>query len=38
MGRIKLKKGDGDLTLSALKIPGAAALDFRLLFLTRVDE
>ena len=37
-GRIKLKKGDGELTLNALKIPGEAAIDFRLLFLTRVDE
>jgi arylsulfatase A-like enzyme len=36
LGRMKLKKGDGELTLNALKIPGKAAIDFRLLFLTRV--
>lgn len=37
-GRIKLQKGNGELSLNALKIPGAAAIDFRLLFLTRVDD
>ena len=37
-GSIKLKKGKGELNLNALKIPGAAAIDFRLLFLTRADD
>ena len=37
-GRMQLKKGDGELTLRALRIPGDAAIDFRLLFLTRVGS
>lgn len=37
-GRLKLKKGDGELTLRALKIPGDSAIDFRLLFFTRVGS
>ena len=37
-GRMKLKKGSGELSLNALKIPGEAAIDFRLLFLTRVGD
>ncbi len=35
LGRIKLKKGAGQLTLRALDIPGAQVMDFRLLMLTR---
>ncbi len=35
LGRIKLKKGKGLLTLRALNIPGAQVMDFRLLMLTR---
>jgi len=37
-GRLQLKKGDGELMLRALKIPGDAAIDFRLLFFTRVGR
>jgi len=37
-GRIELRKGRGELNLRALKIPGQAAIDFRLLFLTRVGD
>ena len=37
-GRIHLKKGEGQLTLNALKIPGEAAIDFRLLLLKRVGD
>ena len=36
MGVLDLKKGKGDLTLQALKIPGKTALEFRLLMLRRV--
>ncbi len=36
MGVLDLKKGKGDLTLQALKIPGNTALEFRLLMLRRV--
>jgi hypothetical protein len=36
LGRIKLKRGSGQLTLRALDIPGVQAMDFRLLMLTRV--
>jgi len=36
MGELDLKKGKGDLTLKALKIPGETALEFRLLMLRRV--
>ena len=35
LGRIKLKKGSGQLTLRALDIPGSQVMDFRLLMLTR---
>ena len=38
MGVIELKKGQGELTLRALKIPGSQALEFRLLMLRRVDR
>jgi arylsulfatase A-like enzyme len=38
MGEIALKKGKGDLTLRALKIPGQEALEFRLLMLRRVVD
>ena len=38
LGTMKLKKGQGELTLKALEIPGKAAIDFRLLFLTRVGD
>ena len=37
MGIIALKKGKGELTLRALKIPGKEALEFRLLMLKRVN-
>jgi hypothetical protein len=38
LGQIKLKAGTGELTLTAPRIPGSAAIDFRLLFLTRVGD
>jgi arylsulfatase A-like enzyme len=38
LGRIKLKAGRGELALTAPKIPGRGAADFRLLFLTRVGD
>ena len=38
MGIIELKKGQGDLTLRALKIPGKEALEFRLLLLRRLEK
>jgi hypothetical protein len=38
LGRMKLTAGRGELTLTAPKIPGTGAVDFRLLFLTRVGE
>jgi hypothetical protein len=37
MGVIELKKGKGELTLRALKIPGQEALEFRLLMLRRME-
>ncbi len=37
LGTIRLEKGTGTLTLRALDIPGDQVMDFRLLFLTRVD-
>ncbi len=37
MGVIALKKGTGELTLRALKIPGKQALEFRLLMLKRME-
>jgi len=36
IGVMELKKGKGDLTLKAVKIPGQTALEFRLLMLRRV--
>ena len=36
MGVMEMKKGKGDLTLKAVKIPGQTALEFRLLMLRRV--
>ena len=38
LGIIELKKGRGELTLNALKIPGSQALEFRLLMLRRVGK
>ncbi len=37
LGRITFKKGKGDLTLRALKIPGVEVMDFRLLLFKRVN-
>jgi arylsulfatase A-like enzyme len=34
LGEIELKKGRGELTLRALKIPGRTVMDIRLMFLT----
>ena len=36
IGRIKLEKGEGELVLRATEIPGAEAMEFRLLTLERV--
>jgi arylsulfatase A-like enzyme len=36
-GVMKLKKGEGELTLQAVSMPGAAVMDFRLLMLTRIE-
>ncbi|HAV64315.1 MAG TPA: N-acetylgalactosamine 6-sulfate sulfatase [Verrucomicrobiales bacterium] len=36
LGRIRLEKGAGTLTLKALEIPGSQVMDFRLLMLRRV--
>ena len=36
LGTIDLKKGRGELTLRAPKIPGSQAMDFRLMMFTRV--
>ena len=36
LGTIRLDKGRGTLSLRALEIPGAQAMDFRLMMLTRV--
>ncbi len=38
MGKIKLKKGKGELKLQATRIPGEQALEFRLLMINRVKE
>ncbi|HKL20853.1 MAG TPA: sulfatase-like hydrolase/transferase, partial [Tichowtungia sp.] len=38
LGTIHLEKGAGTLKLQALDIPGSQVMDFRLLFLTRLDE
>jgi arylsulfatase A-like enzyme len=38
LGTIHLKKGRGELTLRATKIPGSQVMDFRLLVLTRVKK
>ncbi|MEQ9289457.1 MAG: arylsulfatase [Cyclobacteriaceae bacterium] len=38
MGTIHLEKGNGQMTLRAVDIPGSTAMDFRLLMLKRVDE
>lgn len=37
LGVIDLKKGEGELTLRALDMPGSQVMEFRLLMLTRVD-
>ncbi len=37
LGTIQLTRGAGELRLRALEIPGAQAMEFRLLMLTRVD-
>lgn len=37
VGRIKLSKGEGNLVLSALEIPGGEAMEFRLLTLRKVE-
>ncbi len=37
IGSINLEKGDGELTLKATEIPGAEAMEFRLLTLERVN-
>jgi arylsulfatase A-like enzyme len=38
LGRIRLRKGDGELKLQATNIPGMAVMDFRLLLLKRVGD
>ena len=38
MGKIKLAKGKGELKLKAAKIPGAQALEFRLLMIYRLED
>jgi hypothetical protein len=38
LGTIHLEKGRGELTLRALKVPGAQVMDFRQLMLTRMQE
>ena len=38
LGRIKLEKGKGTLTLKATHIPGTQVMDFRMLMLTRVGQ
>ena len=38
MGKIRLKKGKGELKLQATKIPGEQALEFRLLMINRVAD
>jgi hypothetical protein len=37
LGTMRLKKGKGELTLKATKIPGSQAMEFRLIMLTRKD-
>ncbi|MEM8888781.1 MAG: arylsulfatase [Bacteroidota bacterium] len=37
LGNIQLEKGEGELTLEAIEIPGKEVLDFRLLMLNRTD-
>ena len=37
LGTIELQKGEGELKLQALDIPGTQAMEFRLLMLTRVE-
>ena len=37
MGKIKLRKGKGELKLQATEIPGKTALEFRLLMLKRLE-
>ena len=37
VGKIKLRKGKGELKLQATKIPGKTAMEFRLLMLKRLD-
>jgi hypothetical protein len=37
LGTMVLKKGEGTMTLKALKIPGEEAIDFRLLLFRRVE-
>jgi len=36
-GVIKLKQGEGELSLQALSMPGKEVMDFRMLMLTRID-
>jgi hypothetical protein len=36
MGRIKLRPGQSELRLQAVKIPGEQAMEFRLLMLKRI--
>ncbi len=36
LGAIELKKGQGELTLRAIEMPGSQVMDFRLIMLTRV--
>ena len=38
MGRVTLEKGSGLLKLQATDIPGSQVMDFRLIFLTRVEK
>jgi len=38
MGKIRLKKGKGELKFQATRIPGEQALEFRLLMINRVKE
>jgi arylsulfatase A-like enzyme len=38
LGRIRFEKGNGQLTLKALDMPGSQVMDFRLMMLTRVDK
>jgi hypothetical protein len=37
IGKIKLRKGKGELKLQATEIPGKTALEFRLLMLKRLE-